>query len=51
VAEVDSAGVVVPLLDVPGAVVQSLGVTPRSVIAVLRRADGSTDVEVVSRKR
>jgi hypothetical protein len=51
VAHVDSAGVVLPLLDVTGAVIESLGVTSRSVVAILRRADGSTDVEVVSRKR
>ena len=51
VAEVDSAGIARPLLDVADAVVQSLGVTSRSVVVVLRRADGSTDVEVAPRKR
>ena len=51
VAEVDSAGNVQQLLDVANAVVQSLGVTSRSVVVVLRRADGSTDVEVLPRKR
>ena len=50
VAEVDSAGTV-QLLDVPDAVVQSLGVTSRSVVVVMRRADGSTDVAVAPRKR
>lgn len=51
VAEVDSAGNVRRLLDVPDAVVQSLGVTSRSVVVVLKRADGSTDVEVAPRAR
>lgn len=51
VAEVDSAGTVQRLLDVPDAVVQSLGVTSRSVVVVLRRADGSMDVRVVPRTR
>ena len=51
VAEVDSAGNVRPLLDVRGAVVQSLGVTSRSVVVVLKRADGSTDVAVAPRPR
>jgi hypothetical protein len=36
---------------VADAVVQSLGVTSRSVVVVLRRADGSMDVEVAPRKR
>jgi TIR domain-containing protein len=51
VAEVDSAGNVRRFLDVRDAVVQSLGVTSRSVVVVLRRADGSMDVEVVPRNR
>ena len=51
VAEVDSAGKVRRLLDVADAVVQSLGVTSRSVIVVLRRADGSMDVVVAPRER
>jgi hypothetical protein len=51
IAEVDSAGTVQSLLDEPDAAVQSIGVTPTSVVAVLRRADGSTDVVVVPRKR
>ena len=51
VAEVDSAGSAHALLDVRGAVVTSLGVTPKSVVAVLRRADGSTDVVVAPRSR
>lgn len=51
VAAVDSAGTVRRLLDVRDAVVQSLGVTPRSVVVVLRRADGSMDVQVAPRTR
>jgi hypothetical protein len=51
IAEVDSAGVVKSLLDVKDAVVQSMAVTRRSVVAVLRRADQSTDVVIVSRRR
>jgi hypothetical protein len=51
VAEVDSVGGVRSLLDVTGAVVTSLGVTSRSVIAVLRRADGSADAVVAARSR
>ena len=51
VAEVDSVGAVRALLDVRDAVVTSLGVTSRSVVAVLRRADGSTDAVVVARSR
>jgi hypothetical protein len=51
VAEVDTAGKVRRLLDVADAVVQSLGVTSRSVIVVLRRADGSMDVQVAPRER
>ena len=51
VAEVDSVGAVRTLLDVRDAVVTSLGVTSRSVVAVLRRTDGSTDAVVVARPR
>jgi hypothetical protein len=51
VAVVDSAGKVRRLLDVPDAVVQSLGVTSRSVVVVLRRADGAMDVAVAPRQR
>jgi hypothetical protein len=51
IAEVDSAGQVNTLLDIKDAVVRSMGVTPGSVVAVLRRADGSSDVTVVSRRR
>lgn len=51
VAEVDSIGAARPLLDVKDAVVVSLGVTSKSVVAVLRRADGSTDVVVAPRPR
>jgi hypothetical protein len=51
VAEVDSVGGVRTLLDEKDAAVRSLAVTPRSVIAVLRRADGSADAVVIPRKR
>lgn len=51
VAEVDSVGAVRTLLDEKDAAVRSLAVTPRSVIAVLRRADGSADAVVIPRKR
>jgi hypothetical protein len=51
IAEVDSAGVVQPMLDVKNAVVQSMAVTRTSIVAIVRRADGSTDVKVVPRKR
>jgi TIR domain len=51
IAEVDSAGVVQPMLDVRDAVVQSMGVTRTSIVAVIQRANGSTDVIVVPRKR
>ena len=50
IAEVDSTGAVTPLLDERDAAVRSLAVTPRSVVAVLRRADGSADVRVVRRR-
>ena len=51
IAEVDSAGTVQSLFDEPSVAVQSIGVTPTSVVAVLRRANGSTDAVVVPRKR
>lgn len=51
IVEVDSAGITKSLLDERDAVVQSMGVTPTSVVAVVRRADGSTDALVVPRKR
>ena len=51
IAELDSAGAVRPVLDVPDAVVLSFGVTPASVVAVLRRADGSMDAVVEPRPR
>ena len=51
VADVDSVGAVRSLLDVKDAVVTSLGATSQSVVAVLRRADGSTDAVVVRRRR
>lgn len=51
IAEVDSVGVVKSLLDVKDAVVQSMAVTRRSVVAVLKRADQSSDVVIVSRRR
>ena len=51
IAEVDSAGVVQPMLDIKSAVVQSMAVTRTSIVAIVRRADGSTDVKVVPRKR
>ena len=51
IAEVDSVGAVASLLDMKETIVQSIGITPRSVVAVLRRSDGSTDAVVVPRKR
>ena len=51
IAEVDSAGAVEQLLDEPNAAIQSIGVTPTSVVAVLRRAGGSADAIVVPRRR
>ena len=51
IVEVDSVGAAKPVLDRPDAVVQSMGVTARSVVAVVRRADGSTEVLVVPRNR
>ena len=50
VAEVDSAGAVRTLLDTRDAVVTSMAVTPRWLVAVLRRADGTTDVVKVGRR-
>jgi hypothetical protein len=50
VAEIDSAGLVQPLLDVKDVAVTSLALTSRSVVAVVRRADGSSDVRVVPRR-
>jgi len=47
--EVDSVGAVRTLLDERNVVVRSLATTARSVIAVLRRADGSADAVVIPR--
>lgn len=49
VAEVDSAGAVRTLLDTRDAVVTSMAVTPRWLVAVLRRAGGTTDAVKVAR--
>jgi hypothetical protein len=38
--EVDSAGASKQRLDIPEAVVRSMAVTPKVIVAVLRRADG-----------
>jgi hypothetical protein len=51
IAELDSAGPATPVLEVAGASVLSMAVTPRWVIAVLGRVDGSTDALRVARKR
>ncbi|MEO8560990.1 MAG: toll/interleukin-1 receptor domain-containing protein [bacterium] len=51
IAEIDSAGAVATLLDVRDAVVRSMAVTTTMVIAVLRRADGSTDAMRLTRRR
>ena len=42
----DSAGAAIPVLNEPGATVRSLAASRRQVVAVLRRADGSSDVIV-----
>jgi hypothetical protein len=49
IAEIDSAGSVKTLLDNPDAVVHSLAVTPRFVIAVLRLVSGQFDTLLLDR--
>jgi hypothetical protein len=51
IAEVSFAGSARALLDERGAVVVSMAVTPRSVVAVLRRANGAFDAVSVPRRR
>jgi hypothetical protein len=50
IAEVDSAGAVTTLLDMQDAVVRAMAVTPRSVVALIRLADGRADAIVVPRR-
>ena len=50
-AAVDAAGSVRQLFDRSGAVVESVAMTQLSVVAVLRLANGSTDVVVLPRQR
>jgi hypothetical protein len=50
IADIDGGGRVKVLLDQRDAIVQSMAVTPRWVIAVLRRADGRFDAVRVARR-
>ena len=49
IAEIDSAGAVATLLDAQDVIVRSMAVTPKAVIVVLERADGSTDAKRIPR--
>ncbi|HEV7993148.1 MAG TPA: toll/interleukin-1 receptor domain-containing protein [Gemmatimonadaceae bacterium] len=49
IVEVDSAGALTSLLDLRNAVVKSMAVTPKMVVAVLQRANGSTDALRIAR--
>jgi hypothetical protein len=50
-AELDSAGPARPVLEVPAASVRSMTLTPRWIIAVLSRDDGTMDAVRVGRRR
>jgi hypothetical protein len=49
IVEVDSAGVAKTVMDTRNAIVTSMAVTPRWIVVVLKRADGSTDAMRIAR--